>query len=117
MHDFIERWEAEKSELADALLEMIANQEESLTRVWESEVIAEWGDVLSAEGCVHGQKRRMSEELAEAQRIAAEKIARGVRTIRPAPHQLHQLETPRHLRRNIFPLLGLETKKDGRRRT
>ena len=77
MDDFIETWKIMKSGLADALLQMIANTEESLTGVCESDVLAKLGNVLLAEGCVFEQKRRIMNDLAEAQRVSAEKLANG----------------------------------------
>ena len=78
--EFVERWKHAKSDLADSLLGLIANQEESLTGVRKSDVIAGFGDLILSEGCVHEQKRRMSEDLATAQKIAAEKLVNGKKT-------------------------------------
>ena len=79
MHDVIDRCEAEGNELADALLESIANKEESPTRASESDVTNELGDVSPTEECVREQTRRMIDDLAEAQEIAAEKEEQGAK--------------------------------------
>ena len=104
IHDFMEGVKKTEEDLADALLELIANQEESLTEVRESDVLTEVGDLLLADGCVHEQKRRMSEDLALAQKITAEKLANGKKNSlgntsnasadnKPTPPQAQQVPT------------------------